>query len=672
MLASIWPTVRSRSGRGLIIWFALTILAPGVLLTIFGVRSLVQERRFADQQVRDRLDRAAGIAVDDLERELRDWDAALDRIARSGSVDSDALPRRLRAAVDEPGAGVVTFLDGAHRAVWPPRQLLYSLEEDDVPSLSPSTRLGAAEMLEVREKDYTAAIAAYQRLLTVSRPGDRAELLHRLARTYRRAGRDTDAAHIYADMIGSTDRIGRLPAELVARYEICSLLAVQHNAERLADAALALYADMVRGRWRIDRTRYRFYTASLRGWLAGTPRLHAEIARWSDVEERKHALTEAVAAGADAVMGLRSSPDAAYIVFLRSAPRSVALVVAREWLAAHVWPETFAAGGDAAFDVTLLGPDNSVLFTTAQPATRQPSQTLAVTRGPDNVAMPWRVRVSARDPGALAAALVRRQTFYIATLVLVLLLLGFGTFVTTMAVKKELEVARLQSNFVSTVSHEFRSPLTGIRQLGELLMRGRVTTEERRQQYYERITRESDRLSRLVENLLDLARMEDGRKPYHFARLEPSPWLRAVVDEAQSHVGESKAIIATIPDALPSVVADHEALGCALHNLIDNAVKYSPDSDAVWIEADADSHHVTIRVRDRGVGISSHDRTRVFDKFYRSSDSITREVKGAGLGLSLVQHIVTAHGGRVECDSRPGEGTTFSIRLESHGSHPGC
>jgi signal transduction histidine kinase len=232
-------------------------------------------------------------------------------------------------------------------------------------------------------------------------------------------------------------------------------------------------------------------------------------------------------------------------------------------------------------------------------------------------------------------------------------------------VRKEIEIARLKSDFVSTVSHEFRSPLTGIRQLGELLMRGRVSSEERRQEYYECITRESDRLSRLVENLLDFSRMEGQRKEYQFEPLDPSPWLRHLVDEARSQFADGHVtIVASIPDTLPPLLADPAALSSAVHNLIDNAVKYSPGRDTVWLEADAQSSRVTIRVRDRGVGISEDDRQHIFEKFYRGHGDITRQVQGAGLGLSLVDHIVRAHGGQVECESRQDEGTTMSIHLK--------
>ena len=199
-----------------------------------------------------------------------------------------------------------------------------------------------------------------------------------------------------------------------------------------------------------------------------------------------------------------------------------------------------------------------------------------------------------------------------------------------------------------------------------MLQRGRVSDETRRQEYYERITRESDRLSRLVENLLDLAQIDAGRRQYRFEPLDTSAWLRRVVEEARTNPAHRQTTIeALIPDALPPVRADRDALSTALHNLLDNAVKYSPGADRVWCEAEARADAVTIRVRDRGVGMSDDDRRVAFERFRRGDGSITEQVKGSGLGLSLVDHIVRAHGGRVECESRLGEGTTFTIHLSA-------
>jgi signal transduction histidine kinase len=248
---------------------------------------------------------------------------------------------------------------------------------------------------------------------------------------------------------------------------------------------------------------------------------------------------------------------------------------------------------------------------------------------------------------------------------IVVTLLAFGGYLTIRTLKTEMAMAQMKSDFVSTVSHEFRSPLAGLNQLGEMLRDGRVPDESRRQEYYEMIVAETQRLRRLVENILDFSRLEDGRKQYRFEPMEPAGWLREVAEDFRSQVaGRGFSVETSIPKALPSIVADRETLTTAVHNLLDNAVKYSRHSNIVQLEANANEHGLAILVRDRGVGIRATDRPRIFEKFYRGGGELAREVKGVGLGLNLVQHIVKAHGGTVDFDTAEGEGSTFTIHLK--------
>jgi signal transduction histidine kinase len=248
----------------------------------------------------------------------------------------------------------------------------------------------------------------------------------------------------------------------------------------------------------------------------------------------------------------------------------------------------------------------------------------------------------------------------------VVVLLAFGGYLTVRTLKSELTIAQMKSDFVATVSHEFRSPLAGINQLGEMLRDGRVRDESRRQEYYEMIVAETGRLRRLVENVLDFSRMEDGRKQYRFEPIEAAEWLRELTDDFRTQVAATGfAIEAEIPDRLPAIVADRETLTTAVHNLLDNAVKYSRDSNTVQLKADADAESISISVRDEGIGIRAEDQPRIFEKFYRGGGEVARQVKGVGLGLNLVQHIVDAHGGSISVQSKEGKGTTFTIRLKT-------
>lgn len=669
MLAPAGPVLRRRSGRSLIALFGLTILFPGLLLAALGVRTVRQERRLADQQLRERLDRAADIAVRDLEREVREWQSALEQIAPDDAA-LDALPARLRSALTDAGSGIVIRRGHPGQSVWPERQLLYDPRPASlsVPAV-PTDRVWAdAEFAELRDHDYARAIHLYQRVAVIAAaPQVRAAALQRAARTLRKAGRDEDALAAYRQLAISPERIGALPADLIARYEICSLLAAEGASALLAPAARDLYRDLIDGRWRLEKARFLHYAASARRFLEADPSSRAELARWTASEEQKASLTEAAAEWLDE--GNLRTPAASerFVVVQTRGAQPVTLLLSRAWLAANVWPRTFKFTLEGGFDVMLSGPGGQVMFATrpaGAPGSRP--QALAAVRMIEDAHIPWRVGITPHDPAAFAADASRRQQVYLVMLGLVLALLGSGSYLTLRVVRNEMEIAKLQSDFVSTVSHEFRSPLTAIRQLSELLARGRVPSDKRRQEYYERITRESDRLTRLVENVLDFSQINEGRKEYRFERIDTAEWLRSILDEARAfNANAPPHVVARIPETLPPLEADRAALGCALHNLIDNAVKYSPGRDAVWVEAEALDGQVAIRVRDEGVGVNERDRRHIFEKFYRGQTDITQEVKGAGLGLSLVAQIVQAHGGAVNCESRLGEGTTFTIHLNA-------
>lgn len=228
--------------------------------------------------------------------------------------------------------------------------------------------------------------------------------------------------------------------------------------------------------------------------------------------------------------------------------------------------------------------------------------------------------------------------------------------------KKEMELVRLKGDFVSNVSHELRTPLSLIRMFTETLSMNRVQTEEKKQEYYETILQESERLTRLINNILNFSRMEAGKKQYHFEPIALNDVVTGVLKTYASHLEhEGFTTSVQLAENLPMIHADREAIAEALINIFDNAIKYSAADKCVRIKTGQTEGMNYVEVEDHGIGIDKHHHKKIFETFYRVSTGLTTNIKGSGLGLSLVGHIMDAHGGTIELESVPGKGSTFRL-----------
>jgi signal transduction histidine kinase len=255
--------------------------------------------------------------------------------------------------------------------------------------------------------------------------------------------------------------------------------------------------------------------------------------------------------------------------------------------------------------------------------------------------------------------------------VLSLLMIG-GLVLTYRSVNKQVALARLKSDFVSNVSHELRTPLALIRLYAETLELGRITTQEKKLEYYGIIRKESERLSALINNILDFSRIEAGRKEYDFRETDIAELVRNTLDSYRYQIEQQGfSLDEQIDPGIPPVRVDREAIARALVNLVNNALKYSDRDKFLGVKLYRANAVLKLEVVDRGIGIDRNDQARIFEKFYRTGDPLVHNTKGSGLGLSLVQHITHAHGGHVEVESAPGRGSKFTMTLPLAGPQPG-
>ena len=232
------------------------------------------------------------------------------------------------------------------------------------------------------------------------------------------------------------------------------------------------------------------------------------------------------------------------------------------------------------------------------------------------------------------------------------------------SLKRAADLSQLQLDFLSKVSHEFKTPLTSIRLFTQTLLEPRPLTDEQRRQCLEMLDHETERLSMMIGRLLDLGRMEAGSMVYH---RQPER-VGSVVDAAlrafepirlQAHV----TLATDVPRDLPPILADRTMLSQALLNLLQNAAKYGGDDRRIDLRCRADDGHVELAVADHGPGIPRREHRRIFERFYRIDDRLNRKQEGSGLGLAIVRHVVQAHGGSVLVRNLPEGGAEFSIRV---------
>jgi signal transduction histidine kinase len=612
--------------RLLAVFILLTAIAVAALGWI-GWRSLQENET---TQLRYRQQDAANLLAREFERELMGWEDLLSAAAQGKEV---ALP---------PGAALIVF--DSQGIVSRQGVALPYYPHVPISPRPPDAVFAVAQAAEYREGDLDKAAKSYLELASTKDPRIRAEALMRAARCLRNQQRFKEALAVYGKLaaMGATPVAGD-PSELVALGERIALLKTigDTNAARIGAASLA--AALTEGRYVIDRVTFDQYRESNGATLPEAPLTEATDGLWPKWEQEPQGRTL-----------LTNDGGAVVSVWRRVPPVTVGIVAGMDVLAAPVERLAENLGVHLALEDaagrTAWGSISAISNKPFLPATKA----LA--------GLPWSIQVTYADPVSGTPDAFRRNVM-LAGFGLMVLVMTTASYFTFRGVSHDLQVARLQSDFVSAVSHEFRTPLTAMCHLTEMLEEGE-TPQERLPQYYRALGKEARRLHAMVESLLDFKRMEAGRRTYRMEDANAVELARSVVDEFRDDSSGHRIELAAPPSPAP-IRADHEALGLALRNLMDNAIKYSPESTTVTVSVECNNGLTGISVQDEGVGIPKHEQRDVFRKFVRGSSAKNLQVKGTGIGLAMVAQIVEAHRGRIELISEPGHGSRFTILLPS-------
>ncbi len=274
-----------------------------------------------------------------------------------------------------------------------------------------------------------------------------------------------------------------------------------------------------------------------------------------------------------------------------------------------------------------------------------------------------------KDPLWIARQVDRLKLWYFAVIALMSMVVVLGLTSLWRGVHAQVVLARKKDDFISAVSHELRTPLTSLRMYAEMLEKNWVPSDEKRHEYYGSMRQESERLSRLIENVLDFSRIQRHNKKYQFKLGDINTCVGSTVETMRAYAERSGFELKADYGILPSIRFDHDAVVQIVINLIDNAIKYARNAvdKSIYVRTSMRNGYIAIEIEDRGPGVPHHQRKKIFDEFYRCEDESTRQTTGTGLGLALVQRFAQAHNGFVELLSAKPNGALFRVALASDG-----
>jgi len=636
--------------------FLVVLIIPSIVIGLLGWRNAAQQRELdAKGQVDEERNTKDKAKVQIREQLL----ALLEKIKSDESAAAGRSSAARSAAYSHPAVQLVGQADGG-RLILPwevnpnAARFVASIKEEEF-----ALRILEAGRFEnVEPVDYASAESIYSRLISSAeesgKPAQAAYARVRLARTLRKAGKSSQALAVYRQLLNlpSTDiDDDGLPYTLMA----ATVLSEMHNADREVLDRMALEAN--------SGTALAINQKFLLGVVLEALKNSGDASVKSDAARVLQQLSMRDAYVEQALALQSSFPTLHMTVSDWQTYGKDMWLVSMTAPKADANPLVIAVRAEDVFKEIVSRSDSDVRFAiSAADAAGDPLG--------EN--LPG-LRVTFRPAGAAdhPARLDAQISPYLFALPPVVALALLGGYLLWRDTRRESRMAEMRSQFVSSVSHELKTPLTSIRMFAETLQMNDATPSETRAEYLDTIVNETERLTRLLNNVLDFSRIERGQRNYH---MQPTA-LDAVVHSALRTMQfpltqQGFHLQVDICEGLPPVHADRDAIEQAILNLLSNAMKYSGKNRDIEVQLCSKDGSALIQVTDHGIGIPQEELKRVFQRFYRIATPENRAISGTGLGLSLVAHIAEAHGGSVEVASKPGEGSTFSLRLPLNGSHP--
>ncbi len=691
----------------ILFYFLIGIAFPCLLLGYFAFRGIQNDRALYEQQFLHKNQLVAQQVIESIHRQFNEAEKAYQAIVMSGldlsapALMADLQMLKTRFPYIEDFFSIPTTTGKIELPTASPlftnqgRSYTYDFQNrlSAIPAMAEGLRN------EFQKNSYPRAIDNYQTALAQSQDqNERGEILTAIARVQQKAHLFQDAIQSYQQLQTNFNNIISscgVPLGLAAQNELGFIYLTIRDTLSAIQTYLSTFNDLSHGFWSFDEIQYQFWSRSLQDSLNKIvakinliPPYSSYLNKYQNIQthaslQEKNTLrllkfqTEAgnfitrrlVLKPIDEAQQFTVSlGDEKYFI---SVPGRSADKRQEQW--GIIWKAEVIQDSLRHFLIKeklhlkqiawkVIDEEDQTILQSTNPTTDDAKlllRTAFINQFPD-----WTIEFYHQDPTLIERLLSSRRSIYFYIFFLIAGILISGLYLTIRSVTHELELARLKSDFVSSVSHELKSPLTSIRQLAEMLQTGRVPSEQRRQKYYDVIVEQSKRLSLMISSVLDFARMEAGKKQFDFELTDMDRFLQeivAVMEQRVSHDGFEVSVQSE--NLLPPISIDRSTMEQAITNLLDNAIKYSTKGKKIIVRLYSADQFLNISVQDFGVGIQPNELNKIFDRFYRSSNELVRSKRGSGLGLTLVKQIVKAHHGLIEVESKPGEGSTFTIKL---------
>jgi len=692
--------------KKLIVIFLLTIFIPALSLSIFGIRAIKNERFRQAKQLENEHRRAAVRLRSRLSTEFRELGLALQNLAESQALkdrDEKTIAELVRAQLaNNPLVETVFYYYENEEPRFPafhgaPRKA--SLNVRSFPAGPLQETLNRAREYEFTRKDFRRAIILYRDAGRQTKDQDiQAQVLYNEARCLVKLERYAEAIETFRKIeenYPESMTTSGLPLSLAALLQTIHCYRALDNISTALRTALDLFRDIIEMRWALSEPQFKTYAGLAEDAieeilsekpaaqdLVGLTDQYARLkiqrrdknAEWEIMNSirqevipdlRRKQSTPAVLSPIQYSKTIGNRTFLVYTCPIIETPQKkpvglIGLKIKEDFLLNDVLSK--AAPNDLPADQTKLvvsDLEGKVLLGSEGLS----AERTTLTEFFDDNFPPWKMEFYASQVEGIGFAGLK-GSFYFWTILTLVVVLTFGAVLIGRTIAHEMEILKLKSDFVSSVSHEFKTPLTSIKALAERLQGDKVIDSVRMKQYFSLISQNADQLTRLVKNLLDFSKIEEGKKEYHFSPTDVAQLVtQQIQDFGKNDVQKGARIGAHIPADIPPLLVDGEALRQALNNLLDNAFKFSSAEGKVEVRVRRAGEKVSIEIADQGIGIPQDELEKIFDKFYQGSNAVKQSAKGTGLGLTLVKHIAEAHGGMISVRSKVGEGSTFSLIL---------